>query len=71
MTEETIVRQNLMDDVNYRPYCGNTHPSHSPLGCNNPRAERIPDLQFKCPNCGWTSSFPEEFITRYKLKHNL
>lgn len=24
--------------------------------------------QFQCPNCGWVSQFPEDFIERYKNK---
>lgn len=26
--------------------------------------------QFQCPYCGWVSSFPEDFIKRYKEKWN-
>jgi len=67
MEETSIVRQNLMDDKNYRPYCGSTH-----LGCYGPRVEyRVSDGQFICPNCKWISSFPEDFIKRYKQKHSL
>jgi rubredoxin len=65
MTEESIVRQNLMDNVNYRPYCGNTYK-----GCSQPRTEyRTYDSQFICPECKWISAFPEDFIKRYKEKH--
>jgi len=67
MEEISIVRQNLMDDVRYRPYCGNNHHS-----CYNPRTEyRSVDSQFICPHCKWISEFPEDFINRYKQKHNL
>ena len=66
MTEESIVRQNLMDNVNYRPYCGRDR------GCYNPRTEYRPyDSQFICPHCKWISAFPEDFIKRYKEKHKL
>ena len=66
MTEETIVRQNLMDNVNYRPYCGSSER------CSNPRTEyRTLDSQFICPECKWISTFPENFIKRYKEKHKL
>lgn len=68
MTEETIVRQNLMDNVNYRPYCGN-----SKVGtriCYNPRTQWTGE-QFVCPHCKWVSEFPIEFIARYKEKHGL
>ncbi len=55
-----------MDDINYRPYCG-TNKS-----CSQPRTEyRTYDSQFICPECKWISSFPEDFIKRYKEKHNL
>lgn len=65
MEEESIVRQNLMDNKNYRPYCGDEHPS-----CYMPRTEWT-GKQFICPNCKWISKFPDEFIERYKAKHNL
>jgi hypothetical protein len=70
MSEETIVRQNLMDDPNYRPYCGSNNWTGSKLECNNPRTIWT-DNQFKCPNCGWVSQFPKDFIDRYKQKHGL
>lgn len=73
MTEETIVRQNLIDDINYRPYCGNVVP-RPPVGngCSNPRTQWKQNLkQFVCPLCGWTSKFPDDFIIRYTTKHNL
>lgn len=65
MTEETIVRENLMTEKGYSPYCGNNHCSH-----NMPRAHWSKKLeQFKC-YCGWVSEFPKDFITRYKAKWN-
>ena len=71
MTEETIVRQNLMDNVNYRPYCGNIHLSKYGL-CYNPRTQfRSIDGQFICPNCKSISQFPDDFIKRYREKHNV
>ncbi len=64
--EETIVRENLMKDKNYRPYCGNWN------NCYNPRTEyRAVDGQFICPHCKWVSQFPKDFIDRYNAKHNL
>lgn len=67
MTESSIVRQNLMDDVNYRPYCGAFDKR-----CTLPRTQyRTIDSQFICSECGWVSSFPEDFIKRYKEKHSL
>ena len=72
MQEDSIVRQNLMDNINYRPYCGNNTPRHLSTGCTNPRTEyRTIDSQFICPECKWISSFPEDFIKRYKIKHSL
>jgi len=72
MKEETIVRQNLIDNINYRPYCGNNAPRGRLGRCSNPRTEyRTYDSQFICPECKWISAFPEDFIKRYKEKHNL
>lgn len=67
MKELSIVRENLMTDKNYRPYCGNN--LHDV--CYNPRTELRTDGQFICPNCKWISAFPDDFINRYKQKHNL
>lgn len=66
MKELSIVRQNLMDDKNYRPYCGAIISF-----CYNPRTELRPDGQFICPNCKWISSYPDDFVKRYKEKHGL
>lgn len=65
MREETIVRENLMNEKGYTPYCG----SHVPICCSNPRTFFQHD-QFHCPECGWTSQFPSYFIERYKQKWN-
>lgn len=70
MTEATIVRQNMMDDVNYRGYCGNGISRLKPGGCDNPRTIWDGE-QFYCPHCGWRSQFPDDFMQRYKAKHNL
>lgn len=64
MKEITIVRENLMNNKNYSSYCG-------AVSC----IYRMPRTlwngeQFEC-KCGWKSSFPEDFISRYKEKHNL
>lgn len=69
MTEETIVRENLMTQEGYSPYCGNDISQYKIGGCNNPRT-KFTGFQFKCPKCGWISQFPIEFITRYKSKWN-
>lgn len=66
MTELTIVRENMMKDVNYMGYCGNAWNA----GCSMPRTVRHGD-QFRCPECGWVSQYPQDFIDRYRLKHNL
>ncbi len=64
MKEETIVMENLIDNINYRPYCG------TDKRCSRPRTEyRSFDSQFICPECKWISSFPKDFINRYKEKH--
>jgi len=70
MKETSIVRQNIMDDKNYRPYCGN---AISEVGspCYLPRTELRTDGQFICPNCKWISNFEPDFIKRYKEKHNI
>ena len=61
----SIVRDNLIEDIKYRPYCGN-------LDCKTmPRTVRTNDLQFLCTSCGWKSSFDEKFIKEYAEKHNL
>ena len=71
MTEETIVRENLMTEQNYTPYCGNMMPFGHSHHCSNPRTKWYYDLeQFKCPECNWQSEFPDDFIKRYKEKWN-
>lgn len=69
MTEKTIVRENLMTEKNYTPYCGNDKSSFQFGGCRNPRT-LFNGVQFQCPSCGWRSQFPDEFIDRYKKKWN-
>lgn len=71
MTESSIARQNLMDNANYRPFCGNLIPREVRHSCYGPRTELRPDGQFICPNCKWVSTFPADFIKRYKERHNL
>ncbi len=61
--ETTIVRENLMTREGYTPYCGNMEK------CSMPRTF-FNGKQFQCPYCGWVSSFPEDFIKRYKEKWN-
>lgn len=67
--ELSVVRTNMMNDKNYRGYCGNSWEEQKKHGCDMPRTKWVSDLgQFTCPKCGWTSQFPKEFIDRYK-KH--
>lgn len=65
MTEDTIVRENLMTAPGYTPYCGNNLPSYMKNGCSNPRTVWN-GVQFACPVCGFTTEFPDDFIARYK-----
>ena len=64
MKEKTLVRENLMNVAGYSPYCGG-----NPERCYWPRT-KFNGEQFVCPNCKWKSSFPPEFIKRYKEKWN-
>lgn len=59
------VRENLMTKPGYSPYCGN-------IDCrgNWPRTY-FNGSQFVCPECGWVSKFPEDFIEEYKNKWNI
>jgi hypothetical protein len=70
MTEITIVRENLMNEKGYSPYCGNDLSRNTKGGCDNPRT-KFNGEQFVCPKCGWLSKFPQEFIKRYKEKWGL
>jgi len=73
MKEESIVRENMMEDKYYAPYCGSVFPSHPNYKtCSSPRTRWNEEhSQVKCPECGWVSEFPEDFIDRYKAKHDL
>jgi predicted RNA-binding Zn-ribbon protein involved in translation (DUF1610 family) len=64
MSKNTIVRINLFNDKWYTPYCGNV------TKCSMPRTT-FDGEQFVCPECGWKSSFPSEFIQKYKAKWGL
>jgi hypothetical protein len=69
--ENSIVRQNLMNQPGYSPYCGNmeARPAYG-NGCSNPRT-KFNGSQFVCPECKWISTFPSSFIKEYKSKWNL
>lgn len=65
MTENSIVRENLMTEPNYTGYCGDWHCSKG-----MPRTKWDKTLgQFKC-SCGWISKYPADFIDRYRKKWN-
>ncbi len=65
MTESSIVRENLMNELGYTPYCG-----HGSCTKEMPRTTWDEKLkQFRCP-CGWVSEFPIDFIKRYINKWN-
>ena len=61
MKEKTIIRQNMMDDKNYRPYCGAER-------CSGgwPRMIQMDNLQFRCPSCGFNTQIDKDFIDRYR-----
>lgn len=56
----SIVRENLMKEPGYSPYCGN-----ATCGGLMPRT-KWDGSQFKCPACGWRSQFDYDFIVAYK-----
>lgn len=64
----SVVRSNMMNNKFYRGYCGEAWNKN----CSMPRTKWIPELsQFQCPDCGWVSQYPADFITRYKTVHNI
>lgn len=67
--EKTIVRENLMTQEGYTPYCGNNPPINI-RQCSMPRTF-FNGEQFVCPCCGWISTFPKDFIDRYKSKWSI
>lgn len=71
MTENSIVRENLMTQKGYSGYCGDElckpRTNHSPERW--PRTKWDKELgQFVCPKCGWVSQYPIDFIERYRNK---
>lgn len=72
MQKNLVVRQNLINEKEYTPYCGNNLPRYAVSGCRNPRTVWNPLLnQFICHECGWISKFPDDFIEKYKSKWGL
>ncbi len=57
----SIVRENLMNEAGYTPYCGN-----ETCKARWPRT-KFNGKQFQCC-CGWTSRFEIKFIEEYKAK---
>ena len=56
----SLVRSNLLDDRNYRPY----------VGCEHMNRARFNGKQFDC-SCGWHTTYEDEFIAAWKKQHNL
>ena len=59
--ENSIIRNNLMNEKGYTPYCGDDN-------CRKgmPRAKWDKEKeQFVC-SCGWVSKIAPDFIKRYK-----
>lgn len=59
----SVVRDNLMNEQGYSPYCG--------AMCKYMPRTYFDGEQFVCPDCGWRSEFPADFIAAYKKKWNL
>ena len=60
----SIIRDNLINQKGYTPYCGNWE-------CGRMPRSEFNGEQFKCPQCSWVSDFPKEFIKKYKDKWGL
>jgi len=58
----SIIRENLMTQRGYTPYCGNGH-------CAGLMPRTVFNgNQFECRACGWISGFEVDFIAEYKAK---
>ena len=66
MKEKTTIRENLMNEQGYAPYCGAIHCSYGTIRTKFDKTQS----QFVC-KCGWISSFPLTFIKRYINKWNI
>lgn len=69
-----IVRRNLLTDSKYTPYCGaysiqSITEGNGKVSCSLPRTV-FDGQQFVCPECGYRTEFPEDFISYYKQKWN-
>ena len=61
----SIVRDNLMNQPHYSPYCGTVSRR-----CSMGRTT-FNGKQFVCHECGWVSGFDAEFIAAYKKKWDI
>ncbi len=52
----SIVRENLLSQPGYTPYCGGEYKA-----CGLPRT-KFDGQQFKCPRCSFRTNFEPEFI---------
>jgi len=59
-----IVRKNLISQKEHTPYCGS-------YKCRRMPRTKFNGDQFKCPDCGWASEFPENFINQYRERQGL
>ena len=57
----SLIRNNLMKEPGYSPYCGS---DNCRVGL---RRTKFDGEQFVC-QCGWRSQFPADFIAEYKAK---
>ena len=55
----STVKDNLLTRKKYTPYCGSRNCITMPMTIFNGE-------QFRCSDCGWTSSFEKEFIDKVK-----
>jgi len=55
----STVRKNLLTKRGYSPYCGSD-------SCENMPRTAFNGSQFVCSSCSWESTFPLEFIDKYK-----
>lgn len=60
----SIVRDNLMKEKYYTPYCGGEDCIIMPRTHFNGE-------QFQCRSCRWVSNFDDDFIRRYKENWNI
>lgn len=61
--EDSIIRNNLMNEKVYTPYCGDDN-------CRKgmPRTKLDAQKEQFVYSCGWVSKFTPDFIKRYKVR---